>query len=53
MKLEEATDLLNSLFESWGPSLRRYARRVVHSPEVADDLVQEAFMALFEVALRE
>ena len=47
MMLPESTELLNSLFESWGPSLHRYAWHLVHSPEVADDLVQEAFMALY------
>lgn len=52
MKLQEVTELLNALFESWGPSLRRYACHVVHSPEEADDLVQEAFMALYR-SLRE
>jgi len=44
---QEASRLIESLFESWGPSLERYSYRATGSRELADDLVQEAFMALY------
>lgn len=47
MNQEDATRTVNHLFESWGPFLLRYAVRMTRSFEVADDVVQEAFLALF------
>ncbi len=47
MKQEEATELVDSLFRSWGPCVFRYAWRLARTRELADDLVQEAFMALY------
>jgi RNA polymerase sigma-70 factor (ECF subfamily) len=47
MNQEDATRTVNQLFESWGPFLVRYAVRMTRSFEVADDLVQEAFLALY------
>ena len=47
MNQEDATRTVNNLFESWGPFLVRYAVRMTRSFEVADDLVQEAFLALY------
>jgi RNA polymerase sigma-70 factor (ECF subfamily) len=35
------------LFDACAPSLRRYVRSCGIAPEVADDIVQEAFIALF------
>ncbi len=43
----EAARLIDSLFDSWGPSLYRYAFRLGGSRELAEDAVQEAFMALY------
>jgi RNA polymerase sigma-70 factor (ECF subfamily) len=47
MNQEDATRSVNHLFESWGPFLLRYAVRMTRSFEVADDVVQETFLALF------
>jgi RNA polymerase sigma-70 factor (ECF subfamily) len=47
MNQEDATRTVNDLFESWSPFLVRYAVRMTRSFEVADDVVQEAFLALF------
>jgi hypothetical protein len=47
MNQEDATRTVNHLFESWGPFLLRYAVRMTRSFEVADDLVQEVFLALY------
>ena len=47
MERQAATDLLNSLFESWGSSLVRYASQLTWSRETAEDLAQEAFLALY------
>ncbi len=52
MKQEDATKLVNSLFEAWAPFLLRYAVRMTRSFEFADDLVQEVFLALYS-ALRQ
>ncbi|MCI0422135.1 MAG: sigma-70 family RNA polymerase sigma factor [Acidobacteria bacterium] len=51
MKRPEASALIESLFESWGPSLFRYAYGASGSRAMADDLVQEAFMALYRELL--
>jgi len=47
MNQEDATRTVDNLFESWGPFLVRYAVRMTRSFEIADDLVQEAFLALY------
>jgi RNA polymerase sigma-70 factor, ECF subfamily len=47
MERQEAEILLNSLFESWGGFLVRYAFQLTWSRETAEDLAQEAFMALY------
>ncbi len=47
MNQEDANRTVNHLFESWGPFLVRYAVRMTGSFEVADDLVQEVFLALY------
>ncbi|MGE5568957.1 MAG: RNA polymerase sigma factor [Rhodospirillales bacterium] len=52
MKQEDATKLVTSSFESWAPFLLRYAVRMTGSFEIADDLVQEVFLALY-IALRQ
>jgi DNA-directed RNA polymerase specialized sigma24 family protein len=49
MERQEAEILLNSLFESWGGFLVRYAFQLTWSRETAEDLAQEAFMALYAV----
>jgi len=40
-------EALTHLFREYATSLRRYLRRVVSTPEVADELVQEAFTRLY------
>ncbi len=47
MNQEGTTKTVTDLFESWGPFLLRYAVRMTRSFELADDLVQEAFFALY------
>jgi RNA polymerase sigma-70 factor (ECF subfamily) len=47
MTREEASRLVEPLFENWGPALVRYAARATGHLELAEDLVQEAFMALY------
>jgi RNA polymerase sigma-70 factor (ECF subfamily) len=47
MEQEQATDVLESLVGSWRPSLVRYAFRLTKCRETAEDLSQEAFMALY------
>src|ERR1700730_5331200 len=47
MNQEQAQRLVDELFVSWGPFLARYVLRMTQSPELADDLVQEAFLALY------
>ena len=43
----EASELVTSLFISLGPSLFRYVVRATGSPELADDTIQEVFLALY------
>ena len=52
MKRHQASKLVESLFESWGPFLVRHAFRLTDDSGLADDLVQEAFMALYRELLR-
>lgn len=47
MDQETATRVVNDLFDSLGTFLFRYALRRTGSHEVAHDLVQEAFLALY------
>lgn len=47
MNQEDASRLVNELFEALSPFLMRYAIRGTRSAETAEDLVQEAFMALY------
>ncbi len=51
MEREQAVQIIESLFGSWEPSLTRFVLRRTHSREMAEDLVQEAFLALYR-ALR-
>lgn len=52
MNRAEADDLINSLFEDWYSSLFRYATRACGSVTVAEDVVQESFMALYHDLLQ-
>jgi len=47
MNQQGATRTVNELFESWAPFLLRYAVRMTRSFDAADDIVQEAFLALY------
>lgn len=47
MQQEEASEHIKWLFETFGPHLFRYALRLTGSHELAEDLVQEAFLALY------
>jgi RNA polymerase sigma-70 factor (ECF subfamily) len=43
------TDWFAALFKSQGAGLRRYLARLVASPEVAEDLAQEAFARVYTI----
>ena len=47
MDQERATRLVNELFDKQGVFLMRYAIRATRCPESAEDIVQEAFLALY------
>src|SRR6202023_3633879 len=47
MEQQQASDVLESLVGSWRSFLVRYAFRLTKSRETAEDLSQEAFMALY------
>jgi RNA polymerase sigma factor (sigma-70 family) len=47
MTEEEATRVVVSLYESWYAIVLRYASRVAYSADIAEDIVQEAFMQLY------
>lgn len=53
MDRQQATRLIETLFVEWGPFLARYAYRLTSDRELADDLVQEAFMALYQACRRD
>lgn len=38
---------MEEVFACWGPFLVRYALQMTRSPEASDDIVQEAFLALY------
>lgn len=48
MDATEATRFIEGLIEAWGPSLARQAYRMTGDREVSEDLVQEAFLALYQ-----
>jgi RNA polymerase sigma-70 factor, ECF subfamily len=47
MEAAKAERLVEEVFASWGPFLARYALHMTRSREAADDVVQEAFLALY------
>lgn len=47
MTREQAGQIIDELFESWGPTLLRSALRRLGSRAAAEDVVQETFMALY------
>lgn len=47
MTREQAGQIIDELFGSWGPALLRCALRRLESRPAAEDVVQEAFMALY------
>ena len=47
MNRQEATQLLTDLFDTWYPSLLRYAYRLTGNLERAEDVVQDAFLVLY------
>jgi RNA polymerase sigma-70 factor, ECF subfamily len=47
MDKEAAAELVDVLFTEWSPFLARYALRITRSATLTDDLVQEAFLALY------
>jgi RNA polymerase sigma-70 factor (ECF subfamily) len=47
MNREDASKIVDGLFESWYSSLLRYAARSTGSLSLAEDLVQEALMKLY------
>lgn len=47
MNRQEATRLIDDLFETWGPCLLRHAWRLTGRRALAEELVQEAFFALY------
>jgi RNA polymerase sigma factor (sigma-70 family) len=49
---EEAGQMVDALFASWRPVLFRYALRLSGTRELAEDLVQEAFLALYRESVR-
>jgi RNA polymerase sigma factor (sigma-70 family) len=44
--LHHSPEPLEALFASWRPALFRYALRLCGAPDLAEDFVQEAFLAL-------
>ncbi len=52
MDRQQASDLVTSLFESWYSALVRYAYRVTGSSAMAQDAVQQSFMALYRALVQ-
>jgi RNA polymerase sigma factor (sigma-70 family) len=52
MNRQQASDLVTSLFESWYPALVRYAYSLTGSSAVAQDAVQQSFMALYRALVQ-
>lgn len=48
MDRTKANSLVHEVFNAWAPSLARHARRLTGNRATADDLVQEAFLALYK-----
>jgi RNA polymerase sigma-70 factor (family 1) len=48
--LESRSDIFSRLFAESRAGLRRYVRRLVHSQETADEIVQEAMLRTYEHA---
>jgi RNA polymerase sigma-70 factor (ECF subfamily) len=51
MTEEEATQLVSSLYESWYAIVVRYASRLVGNVDIVEDVVQDAFMQLYQELL--
>ncbi|MBL8222300.1 MAG: sigma-70 family RNA polymerase sigma factor [Bryobacterales bacterium] len=51
MTRDEATAVVNALFDSWYEAMVRYAARLSGSVEEAEEVVQEAFLGLFDELL--
>ncbi len=47
MNRDEASELLNSLFETWHSTLVRYVYQLTGNVDLAQDVVQESFMLLY------
>lgn len=52
MERAEATELINSLFDSWYAILLRHACRLTSNPQMAEDVVQETFLCLYRELAR-
>ncbi|MBL8178161.1 MAG: RNA polymerase sigma factor [Bryobacterales bacterium] len=48
MSRDNATAVVNALFDSWYDAMVRYAARLTGSVEEAEEIVQEAFLQLFD-----
>ena len=48
MSRDEATAVVNALFDSWYDAMVRYACRLTGSADAAEEVVQEAFLQLFD-----
>jgi RNA polymerase sigma-70 factor (ECF subfamily) len=47
MNRAQATQLIDGLFDTWYPTLMRYACRLSGSVELAEDMAQETFLCLY------
>jgi RNA polymerase sigma-70 factor, ECF subfamily len=45
---DQASAIVTELFGSWYAPMLRFTARSVHSPEIAEEIVQEAFMELYK-----
>ena len=52
MNRDQATELINGLFDGWYPTLMRYAFRLSGNVQVAEDVVQETFLSLYRELAR-